>query len=137
MRSPVERHSEGAEQVVREIRRAVRRQFSAEEKVRIVIAGLRGEERIAELCRKEGINQNLYCNILALTSITLTTDAIVSGREGSSPEVRPTEVGSSEMCIAEVGNDSSIILPPPIPFFDAFLELGEMFWVGHKRLSKW
>jgi transposase len=38
----------------------VRRQYSAEEKVRIVIAGLRGEESIAELCRKEGINQNLY-----------------------------------------------------------------------------
>ena len=60
MRSPVERHSEEAEQVVRDIRRAVRRQFSAEEKVRIVIAGLRGEDSIAELCRKEGINQNLY-----------------------------------------------------------------------------
>jgi len=37
-----------------------RRQFSAEEKVRIVIAGLRGEDSIAELCRKEGINQSLY-----------------------------------------------------------------------------
>ena len=60
MRSPVERHSEEAEQVVREIRRAVRRQFSAEEKVRIVIAGLRGADSIAGLCRKEGINQNLY-----------------------------------------------------------------------------
>ena len=60
MRTSVERHSEEAEQVVRDIRRAVRRQHSAEEKVRIVIAGLRGEESIAELCRKEGINQNLY-----------------------------------------------------------------------------
>src|ERR1700761_482484 len=60
MRSPVERHSEEAEQVVRDIRRATRRQYSAEEKIRIVIAGLRGEDSIAELCRKEGINQNLY-----------------------------------------------------------------------------
>jgi transposase len=60
MRSSVERHSEEAKQVVRDIRRAVRRQYSAEEKVRIVIAGLRGEDSIAELCRKEGINQNLY-----------------------------------------------------------------------------
>ena len=60
MRTQVERQSEEAEQVVRDIRRAVRRQYSAEEKVRIVIAGLRGEESIAELCRKEGINQNLY-----------------------------------------------------------------------------
>ena len=60
MRSKVERHSEEAEKTVREIRRATRRQYSAEEKIRIVIAGLRGEDSIAELCRKEGINQNLY-----------------------------------------------------------------------------
>jgi transposase len=60
MRSKVERHSEEAEKAVRDIRRATRRQYSAEDKVRIVIAGLRGEDSIAELCRKEGINQNLY-----------------------------------------------------------------------------
>ena len=60
MRSPVARHSEDAEQVVRDIRRVGRRPYSAEEKVRIVSAGLRGEESSAELCRKEGINQNLY-----------------------------------------------------------------------------
>ena len=51
---------EPAEQVVKEIRRATRRQFSAEEKIRIVLSGLRGEDSIAELCRKEEINQNLY-----------------------------------------------------------------------------
>ena len=45
---------------MRDSRRATRRQYSAEEKVRIVIAGLRGEDSVAELCRKEGINQNLY-----------------------------------------------------------------------------
>ena len=60
MRSKMETHSDEAEKRVRDIRRATRRQFSAEEKVRIVIAGLRGEDRVAELCRKEGINQNLY-----------------------------------------------------------------------------
>ena len=44
-----------------DIRRATRRQYSAEEKVQIVIlAGLRGEDSIAELCRKEDTNQNLY-----------------------------------------------------------------------------
>jgi transposase len=51
---------EPAEKVVRDIRRATRRQFSAEEKIRIVLDGLRGEESIAELCRREGIVQNLY-----------------------------------------------------------------------------
>jgi transposase len=50
----------GAEQTVRDIRRATRRKFSAEEKIRIVLEGLRGEDSIAELCRREGINQNLY-----------------------------------------------------------------------------
>jgi transposase len=49
-----------AEQVVKAIRRATRRQFSAEEKIRIILDGLRGEDSIAELCRREGIVQNLY-----------------------------------------------------------------------------
>jgi transposase len=49
-----------AEKTVRDIRRATRRKHSPEEKIRIVIEGLRGEESIAELCRKEGINSNLY-----------------------------------------------------------------------------
>jgi transposase len=51
---------ESAEKTVRDIRRATRRHHSAEEKIRIVLEGLRGEDSIAELCRKEGINQNLY-----------------------------------------------------------------------------
>ena len=60
MRSKIDTQSEEAEKAVRDIRRATRRHFSAEDKVRIVIAGLRGEDSVAELCRKEGINQNLY-----------------------------------------------------------------------------
>ena len=50
------------EGVVREIKRKTRRKFSSEEKIRIVLEGLRGEESIAELCRREGINPNLYYN---------------------------------------------------------------------------
>ena len=50
-----------AEITVKAIRRATRRQYAAEEKIRIVLDGLRGEESIAELCRREQINQNLYC----------------------------------------------------------------------------
>jgi Transposase. len=49
-----------AEKVVKDIRRATRKQYSAEEKIRIVLDGLRGEDSIAELCRREGIAQNLY-----------------------------------------------------------------------------
>jgi len=48
------------EKVVQEIRRKTRRRFSAEEKIRIVLEGLRGEESIATLCRKEGLAPNLY-----------------------------------------------------------------------------
>ena len=51
--------SQSAEEAVRDIRRATRRHFSAEDKIRIVLEGLRGEDSIAELCRKEGIAQNL------------------------------------------------------------------------------
>ena len=49
-----------AEQVVKDIRRKTRRHFSAEDKIRIVLEGLRGDDSIAELCRKEGIAQSLY-----------------------------------------------------------------------------
>jgi transposase len=49
-----------AERAVRDIRRKTRRRFSAEEKIQIVIEGLRGEESIASLCRREGIAANLY-----------------------------------------------------------------------------
>ena len=49
-----------AEQVIKDIRRATRRHFSAEDNIRIVLDGLRGDDSIAELCRKEGIAQSLY-----------------------------------------------------------------------------
>ena len=49
-----------AERVVKDIRRQTRRHFSAEDKIRIVLDGLRGDDSIAELCRKEGIAQSLY-----------------------------------------------------------------------------
>ena len=51
---------EPAEKIVKDIRRMTRRKFSAEEKIRVVLEGLRGEESIAELCRREGLVQNLY-----------------------------------------------------------------------------
>ena len=49
-----------AERVVRDIRRRTRKQHSAEEKIRVVLEGLRGEESIAALCRREGIAESLY-----------------------------------------------------------------------------
>ena len=49
-----------AEKTVRDIRRATRKHYSSQEKIRIVLKGLRGEDSIAELCRGEGINANVY-----------------------------------------------------------------------------
>jgi transposase len=48
------------EKVVREIRRKTRKKYSTEEKIRIVLEGLRGEDSIASICRREGISPNLY-----------------------------------------------------------------------------
>jgi transposase len=53
-------HKDEANKLVRNIKRATRLKYSAEEKIRIVLAGMRGEDSIAELCRCEGIHQNLY-----------------------------------------------------------------------------
>ena len=77
------------ESKVREIRRKTRRKFSAEEKIRIVLEGLKGEESIAELCRREGISPNLYYNwskeFLEAGKRRLTGN---TKREASAPEVK-------------------------------------------------
>jgi transposase len=74
---------------VREIHRRTRRRFSAEEKVRIVLEGLRGEESVAELCRREGLAPNLYCRwskeFLETGKKRLLGDTT---REATAPEVQ-------------------------------------------------
>ena len=60
MRTKKSASKQPAERVVKDIRRQTRRQFSAEEKIRIVLEGLRGDDSIAELCRRESIAQSLY-----------------------------------------------------------------------------
>ena len=60
MRRKSETTKTTSEQVVKNIRRATRKHHSAEEKIRIVLDGLRGEYSIAELCRREGIAESLY-----------------------------------------------------------------------------
>ena len=49
-----------SEHIIKDIKRKTRKQYGAEEKIRIVLDGLRGEDSIAELCRREGIAQGLY-----------------------------------------------------------------------------
>ena len=58
----MESKKQSAESKIKEIRRHTRKKYSAEEKIRIVLEGMRGEISIAELCRREGINSNLYYN---------------------------------------------------------------------------
>ena len=60
MRQNIKTRGTSSEKTVKDIRRATRKQYSAEEKIRIVLDGLRGEESIAELCRHEGIAYSLY-----------------------------------------------------------------------------
>ena len=96
---------EPAEQVVSDIRRATRRQFSAEEKIRIVLQGLRGEDSITELCRREGISQNLYYRwskeFLEAGKKRLAGD---TAREATSDEVRTLrrEAGALKEVVADL-----------------------------------
>ncbi len=59
MRQKSERHQGAAERTIKDIRRRTRKRYSSEAKIRIVLAGLRGEDSIAELCHQEGIAQGL------------------------------------------------------------------------------
>jgi transposase len=89
MRQKQRREKEPAETVVKEIRRATRKHYSAEEKIRIVLEGLRGEDSIAELCRREGIPPNVYYrwskDFLEAGKKRLAGD---TAREATSDEVR-------------------------------------------------
>ena len=93
-----------AEQHVKDIRRATRKQYSAEEKIRIVLEGLRGEYSIAELCRREGIAQSLYYSwskeFLEAGKRRLAGD---TARQASSPEVKDLrrETGELKEALAE------------------------------------
>jgi transposase len=103
---------EPAEQVVSDIRRATRRQFSAEEKIRIVLEGLRGEDSIAELCRREGISQNLYYRwskeFLEAGKKRLAGD---TAREATSDEVRTLrrEAGALKEVVADLTLENRLL----------------------------
>jgi transposase len=93
-----------AEQVVREIHRQTRRRFSVEEKVRIVLEGLRGEQSVAELCRRESLAPNLYYRwskeFLEAGKKRLLGDTT---REATAPEVKALrdENGRLKQVLAE------------------------------------
>ncbi len=87
-----------ADRVVRDIRRNTRKRHSTEEKIRIVLSGLRGEDSIAELCRREGIAQSLYYSwskeFLEAGRRRLAGD---TARQATSPEVRDLRAESAAL----------------------------------------
>ena len=101
-----------ADKLVRDIRRATRRKFSPEEKIRIVLEGLRGEETIAELCRKEGIAQNLYYrwskDFLEAGKKRLAGD---TSREAGTDEVKGLRVEARQLkeALAEVTLENRLL----------------------------
>ncbi len=96
---------QSSEAAVREIRRRTRRKFSPEEKIRIVLDGLRGEQSVAELCRREGIAANLYYrwskDFLEAGKKQLAGDTV---REATSDEVKGLRAENRELkeVVAEI-----------------------------------
>ena len=86
------------ESIVRDIKRKTRRKFTAEEKIRIVLVGLRGEESITDLCRREGIHPTQYYKwskaFLEAGKRQLTGDTI---REAGSEEVKELRAENVEL----------------------------------------
>ena len=89
MNEKSETSKDAADKLVKGIKRKTRKQYSAEEKIRIVLAGLRGEESIAALCRREGISESLYYTwskeFLEAGKQRLAGD---TARQATSPEVK-------------------------------------------------
>lgn len=102
----------GSEAVVREITRRTKKKYNTEEKIRIVLEGLRGEVSIAELCRKEGINPNLYYNwskdFLEAGKKRLQGD---TAREASSSEVTDLKKENAQLkaLVAEISLKNRIL----------------------------
>jgi transposase len=101
-----------AEQVVKDIRRRTRKHHSAEEKIRIVLEGLRGEASIAELCRREGIAQSLYYawskEFLEAGKRRLAGD---TARQATSPEVKElrTEAAALKEAVADLTLENRLL----------------------------
>ena len=98
MRQKSNNHKDDADRMVKDIRRRTRKTYSAEEKIRIVLAGLRGEESIASLCRQEGIAESLYYawskEFLEAGKQRLAGD---TARQATSPEVKALRSESSAL----------------------------------------
>ena len=103
---------DAADKVVKNIRRKTRQTYSSEEKIRIVLAGLRGEESIAVLCRREGIAESLYYSwskeFLEAGKRRLSGD---TARQATSPEVKElrSESLSLKECVADLTLENRLL----------------------------
>ncbi len=101
MKKKSENSKDATDRLVKGIRRQTRKQYSAEEKIRVVLAGLRGEESIAALCRREGIAESLYYSwskeFLEAGKNRLAGD---TARQATAPEVK--ELRSEALALKEV-----------------------------------
>ena len=101
-----------ADRVVKDIRRKTRKHHSAEEKIRIVLEGLRGEESIAALCRREGIATSLYYSwskeFLEAGKKRLAGD---TARQATSPEVKDlrAEAAALKEAVANLTLDNRLL----------------------------
>ena len=105
-------NKEAAEKLVKNIRRRTSRKYSAEEKIRIVLAGLRGEESIAALCRREGIAESLYYKwskeFLEAGKRRLSGDTEL---QATSPEVKDlrSEALALKECVADLTLENRLL----------------------------
>ena len=112
MRPPIGTRKSPGAKIVKDIKRATRKQYSSEEKIRIVLDGLRGEDSIAELCRREGIAQGIYYK--------WSKDFMESGkrrragdtaRAATSDEVKDLrrEAGALKECVADLTLENRLL----------------------------
>jgi transposase len=103
---------QAADKLVRGIKRKTRKHYSAEEKIRVVLAGLRGEESIAALCRREGIAESLYYSwskeFLEAGKSRLSGD---TARQATTPEVKAlrSEASALKECVADLTLENRLL----------------------------
>lgn len=102
----------GSEQMIRTIKRKTRRQYSAEEKIRIVLDGLRGEDSISELCRREGLSESMYYKwskeFMEAGKKRLSGDIV---REASTDEVKGLRAQARDLkeCVADLTLENRLL----------------------------
>ena len=124
-RSPAEiqaeARSEETRQFVRRVRRVTRRKFTPEEKVRIVLEGFRGEVRVSELCRREGIRPNVYYawlkDFMEAGKSRLQADSV---RDATQVEVETLKRENERLkqLVAELSLQNLVLKKTAIPEFD-------------------